>query len=114
MPEVVAEIAAEEGFALHPAKTRAMKRVRRQGVTGPVVNDRINVPRESYDRLKAILTNCLRCRPESQNRHRHPAFLVHLAGRIAWLAASNPWRGAKLWAQYDRIAWPDRLPGQYH
>jgi len=31
----------------------------RQYLAGTVVNERLNVPRADYDRLKATLTNCL-------------------------------------------------------
>ncbi|MEL6773322.1 MAG: reverse transcriptase family protein, partial [Pseudomonadota bacterium] len=103
--EILTEIAAEEGFRLNAAKTRLMRRGTRQRVTGLVVNERVNVPRADYDRLKAILTNCARHGPHSQNRDGHPAFRAHLLGRIAWVAATNPTRGRKLYALFDRIDW---------
>lgn len=40
----------------------------RQQVTGIVVNRHANIARDDYDRLKAILTNCVRHGPQSQNR----------------------------------------------
>jgi RNA-directed DNA polymerase len=77
----------------------------RQTVTGVVVNARPNLPRAEFDRLKAILTNCVRHGAANQNRDRHPDFRAHLAGKVAHLASVHPARGRKLWALFDKIAW---------
>ena len=102
----VGEIARGSGFRLNPAKTRVMRQGGRQRLTGIVVNRRINSPRAETDRLKAILTNCLRHGPAGQNRAGHPDFRAHLSGRIAWVEAVNPARAAKLRAIFERIRWP--------
>jgi hypothetical protein len=106
LARLVAVVAHEEGFAVNLAKTRVMTRGGRQTVTGVVVNARPNVPRAAFDRLKATLTNCVRHGPSGQNRGGHPDFRAHLAGRVAHLAAIHPARGRRLWALFDRIAWP--------
>ncbi|MEM0945175.1 MAG: reverse transcriptase family protein [Pseudomonadota bacterium] len=103
--EILSEIAAEEGFRLNPAKTRLMPQGTRQIVTGVTVNQHINLPRPEFDRLKAILTNCRRFGPESQNRAGHPAFRQHLEGRVAWVEQINPHRGLKLRGLLEAIAW---------
>lgn len=51
----VEAVARAEGFELHPRKTRRMPAHRRQQVTGIVVNERPNLTREAYDRLRAQL-----------------------------------------------------------
>lgn len=51
-------IVQAEGFTLHPAKTRRMAAHRRQQVTGIVVNERPNLARDAYDRLRARLHAC--------------------------------------------------------
>jgi RNA-directed DNA polymerase len=101
----IAVIALEEGFAVTHRKTRAMHRGRRQLLTGIVVNTKPNVPRVDFDRLKAILTNCERQGPQSQNRQRMDDFRAHLAGRIAHVSSINTPRGRKLKAIFDRIDW---------
>jgi hypothetical protein len=106
LAHLVAVIALEEGFALNHRKTRVMRRGGRQTVTGLVVNVRPNVPRAEFDRLKAVLTNCVRHGPATQNRENCPDFRAHLAGKVAHVAAVNPARGRKLLALFDRIAWP--------
>jgi hypothetical protein len=101
----VAAIALDEGFALQLRKTRVMRRGVRQQLAGVVVNRHPNVARDEFDRLKAILTNCIRHGPASQNRDAHPDFRAHLAGRVAHATALNAARGAKLHALFGRIAW---------
>jgi hypothetical protein len=102
---LVAAIAIEEGFEINHRKTRAMPRSHRQLLTGVVVNERPNVRREDFDRLKAILTNCVRHGPASQNRHAERDFRSHLAGRIAHVASLNWERGKKLQEIFRRIEW---------
>src|SRR5262245_39249824 len=101
----VAVIAAEEGFDLHFQKSRFMRRAVCQQLTGVVVNQRPNVRRAVYDELKAILTNCVRHGPATQNRLGHKNFCSHLRGRVAHVEMIHPMRGAKLRAIFERIAW---------
>jgi hypothetical protein len=101
----VAVIAAEEGFALHFQKSRFMRRGVRQQLAGIVVNERPNVRRAVYDELKAILTNCIRHGPESQNRSGQSDFRASLLGRIAFLQMIHPRRGSKLRLLFERITW---------
>lgn len=98
-------IALEEGFSVNFRKTRIMRRGVRQQVTGIVVNEKPNVRREDYDRLKATLHNCARLGPAGQNRERRADFRSHLAGRIAHLSMLNPERGRRLQALFERIEW---------
>jgi len=101
----VAAIALEEGFALQLRKTRVMRRGVRQQLAGVVVNRHPNLARDEFDVLKAILTNCIRHGPASQNRAAHPDFRGYLAGRVAHASALNAARGVKLHALFARIAW---------
>lgn len=94
--EFVLAIALDEGFFIRHLKTRTMRSSGRQIAAGLVMNQRLNVPREDYEQLRAILHNCARDGLESQNREEHPDFLAHLQGRVAYIAATNPERGRKL------------------
>ncbi len=104
---LISNIAADEGFAIATEKSRLMDASHRQTVTGIVVNRYVNLRRSEFDRLKAILTNCVRHGPASQNHAGHPAFQQHLDGRVTWLERLNPQRGAKLRALFNRIDWRD-------
>ncbi|MBN3819692.1 RNA-directed DNA polymerase, partial [Paraburkholderia sp. Se-20369] len=101
----VAAIALEEGFALQLRKTRVMRRGVRQQLAGVVVNRHPNLARDEFDTLKAMLTNCARHGPVSQNRDAHPDFHGYLAGRVAHATMLNAARGLKLQAIFERIAW---------
>ena len=103
----VIRVVTEEGFTLNAAKTRVKSQSDRQTVTGLVVNVKPNVRRRDFDLLKAILTNCVRHGPASQNRDKLPHYRAHLQGRVAFVASIHAVHGAKLRAIFDRIAWPD-------
>jgi len=102
----VAAILHEEGFAVHHRKTRVMRQGVRQYLAGLVANQRINVIRTDFDRLKATLTNCVRLGPESQNREAHPDFRLHIEGRVRWVETINPDKGKRLRAIFEKIEWP--------
>jgi hypothetical protein len=101
----VAAILNEEGFTVHFRKTRVMRQGVRQYLAGIVVNEHPNIVRADFDRLKAILTNCVRHGSQSQNREAHPAFQSHLQGRIAFVKSVNPAKGAKLRKLFEQIVW---------
>ncbi len=99
-------IALEEGFEAHTRKTRFMRCGTCQQLVGIVVNQRPNIRRPEYDRLKAMLFNCLRHGPDSQNREQRPDFRAYLSGRIAYVTQLNPARGRRLRALFNQIVWP--------
>jgi RNA-directed DNA polymerase len=100
-----AAVLLEEGFTVNFRKTRIMRQGVRQYLAGLVVNERVNSVRADFDRLKAILTNCVRYGPESQNRESHRDFRVHLAGRVGFVESINPAKGARLRRILDQIHW---------
>jgi RNA-directed DNA polymerase len=101
----VAAILREEGFHVHHRKTRVMRQGVRQHLAGLVINEHVNVVREDFDRLKAILTNSVRHGAESQNREGHPAFRMHLDGRVGFVEMVNPVKGVRLRRIFERIKW---------
>ena len=102
----VAAIALEEGFRVNTRKTRVMRQGTRQQITGLVVNRHPNMGRDEYDSLKAILTNCVRHGPASQNRDGRANFRDYLAGRISYVMMVNPNRATRLQQLFQAIAWP--------
>ena len=102
---LITRIAVEEGFEINHRKTRDMHRSHRQLLTGLVVNEKPNVRRRDFDRLKATLTNCVHRGPGTQNREGLRDFQAHLSGRIAYVTAINGARGKKLQEIFDRIEW---------
>lgn len=76
-----------------------------QRAVGLVLNSHLNVSRDSFDRLKAILHNCVVHGPDGRNRHGVANFQAHLAGRIAHVEMINPSRGKRLREKFQRIDW---------
>lgn len=101
----VAAIAQDEGFALHPDKTRCLPQHRQQRIRGVVVNAHANTPRQDFDRLKACLHQCVLQGPASQNPDQLADFRSHLLGRIGWVRQFNAARAAKLMGLFGRIQW---------
>lgn len=101
----VGAIALEEGFEVNARKTRLMHRSVSQRAGGLVINAHPNLPRDDYDRLKAILYNCVKHGPVGQNRAGVENFAAHLAGRVAHVRYLNPVRGERLQRRLDQIVW---------
>ncbi len=102
----LAAILLEEGFAVNHRKTRVMRQGVRQHLAGLVTNQLPNVVRHDFDHLKAILTNCVRLGPESQNREGRPRFRAYLEGRVAFVEMVNLRKGKRLRTILEQIQWP--------
>lgn len=102
---LVNQIIREERFRVHRKKRRILRPHQQQRVTGVVVNVKPNQSRSDFDRLKAILHNCVKLGPSSQNHDGAADFAGHLRGRIAHACLLNRSRGEKLLAVYQRIDW---------
>lgn len=102
---LVNQIIRSERFQVNQMKRRVLRDNQQQKVTGVVVNEHPNVPRKEFDLLKAILTNCIRLGPGTQNRESHPDFASHLRGRVAYVQQLNPKRGQRLLHLYEQIRW---------
>jgi len=98
-----AAILFEEGFSVHHRKTSIMRQGVRQYLAGLVTNQRINIVRADFDRLKAILTNCVHHGPATQNRDGHSNFQAHLEGRVAFVESVNPIKGQRLRRIFNQI-----------
>ncbi len=103
--QLVDKLIRVEGFRSNTAKRQVLRRHQRQIVAGVVVNDKLNVCRSDFDRLKAVLHQCVKLGPSTQNKDQHPDFAAHLRGRIAHVTQLNRTRGRKLQAMYMRIDW---------
>ncbi len=102
---LVQKVIRSERFRANKTKRKVIRRNQRQVVAGVVVNDKTSVPRPAFDQLKAILHNCIKLGPRSQNRANHADIAGHLLGRIAHVRHLNPHKGEKLLAMYRRIDW---------
>jgi hypothetical protein len=101
----VGDVARDEGFHVNEAKRRMATRAGRQRVCGIVVNERPNLARHEYDRLKAVLHDAALHGPAAANRAGVGDLRAHLQGRVAWLESLNPAHGARLRERLDAIDW---------
>ena len=104
-PAHVAALLLEEGFRINHRKTRLMRQGVRQQLAGIVANQKLNIRRTEFDRLKAVLTNCIRFGPESQNRERHPEFQAQLHGKVSFVEMIHPERGRRLRGLFEKVDW---------
>ena len=103
----VAAIALEEGFGVNHCKTRILRQGVCQHLAGIVVNRQLNLPRRDLERLEAILTNCIRSGPESQNRDMRPDLRAHLEGRVGFVEMVNRTKGQRLRRLLEVIGWEE-------
>lgn len=100
-------ILLEEGFTAAHRKTKIMPSSVSQRAAGLVLNQHPALPRRERDELKAILTNCLRHGPASQNRRAVPDFRAHLLGRLSHAAHVHQAGALKLRSIFDAITWDE-------
>ena len=98
----VDQVCQQEGFTINQQKFRVIRDSQRQVVTGIVVNDKPQVPRELRRELRAILHNCEKTSVDEQAK-RHPrftgnvgAFSQYLRGIAAYLNMVQPEQGAAM------------------
>ena len=101
-----AAILLEEGFTPNYRKTRIMRHSVRQHAAGLILNQRLTPRRADLERLEAILTNCIRHGPETQNRESHPDFRGHLTGRVSFVESIHAEKGAPLRTLLNQVVWP--------
>ena len=98
-------IVNQEGFNVNPTKVKDPDRSERQEIAGIFVNKKPSLGRDHYKKLRAILYNCVRFGPESQNRECHPNFMGHLRGHIGHMIQVNPKLGYQLLESFNKIGW---------
>jgi hypothetical protein len=103
----IKQIAQDEGFAVHPRKTKVMRPHRRQHLTGLVINDQPSYPRDDYDRLRALLHNAANTSAQEQNRAGIEHFRAHIYGRIAHIGETSTTRRRTLLRLAERVDWDD-------
>jgi retron-type reverse transcriptase len=97
-------IATDEGFAVHPSKTRIMRSHRRQEVTGLVVNDRIGVPRDTLRRFRALLHQIEKTGPDGKSWGKGSDVLLAASGFAQFVRMVDAQAGAPLAAKVEALA----------
>ncbi len=92
----VAWIVGDEGFVVHPDKTRIFRRSRRQEVTGIVVNDKPGVPRRVLRRFRATLFQIEKDGPEGKHWGQSGDVIASIVGFANYVAMVDPDKGREL------------------
>ena len=101
----LAHVVGEEGFEIHPGKTRVFRRGRRQEVTGLVVNDKLAVPRKTLRRFRALLFQLEKDGPKGKKWGALGTDVVSSAiGFATFVAMVDAAKGAPLVARARAIA----------
>ena len=95
----VADIVQNEGFTVHPSKTRVMRRGRQQEVTGVVVNDRLSIDRETMRKFRATLFQVEKDGPAGKRWGASHDVLTALHGFACFIAQVDARRAAPLLAR---------------
>jgi len=102
--KAVATIVADEGFVLHPDKTRVMRRGSRQEVTGLTVNDGLGVPRPLRRRFRSALHQLKRQGPDAVTWGHGPDLFASLYGFASFVAMVQPAHGQPLREEVRALA----------
>lgn len=92
-------VVAHEGFAVHPDKTRVIRKSRQQEVTGVVVNEKTNVSKEELKRFRATLFQIEKDGLEGKHWGQSGDVLSSMMGFANFVNMVNPKKGAELQAR---------------
>ncbi len=97
-------IVKDEGFKVHPEKTRVFRKGSRQEVTGLVVNSgRPTVPRKTLRKFRALLFQIEKDGPEGKAWTPGTNVMHSIRGFANFVSMVTPDKGKKLAEQVDRI-----------
>jgi RNA-directed DNA polymerase len=83
-------IVEEEGFRVNAAKIKTMPAGTRQLVTGIVVNEKLNLPKEKRDSIRGHVATIV------SSSARSGVGVERVRGQLAWLSAVNPQQAVRL------------------
>jgi RNA-directed DNA polymerase len=106
---LVKEIIEEEGFRINHAKEEIRYQNQRQMVTGLVVNQSVNVRKNDYKKLRAVLHNSYRYGVSSEMKKwgadNLQQFRAQLLGHIEFIAMINKEKGERLRNGFRKLQW---------
>jgi RNA-directed DNA polymerase len=99
----VEKIVTHEGLILHPEKTRILRKSRQQEVTGIVVNQKLNVDRETLKRFRATLHHIEKDGLAGKHWGNGSDLLSAIEGFANFVAMVNPDKGHPFLEQVKQI-----------
>lgn len=93
------------GFKINEAKTKTEFPHHRQKVLGIVVNEKPNIPRYEYDRVRCLIHNCMMHGFESQLQRAEkgtiPELMMYIAGKLAYFKQIDETKANRLQDNYE-------------
>jgi RNA-directed DNA polymerase len=96
-------IVAEEGFQLHPEKSRIMRNSTQQEVTGIVVNEKPSIDRKTLRRFRALLHRMEKQGPDGCHWGGSPNVLRSAKGYAHFVSMVDAQKGQRYLDQIERI-----------
>lgn len=97
------KIITSEGLNINPEKTTIMRKGRQQRVTGVVVNEKLNIPRDDMRRFRALLHNILQNGWKDQKWRGTDNLYLSVKGYISFVKMVNAERGLQFEEQLGAI-----------
>jgi retron-type reverse transcriptase len=103
--DIVRKRLEKANFRVNAKKTRVEPHYRRQKVLGIVVNEKPNLPRYEYDRLRCLIHNCLMHGLHTQFKRAGQTsadgLKSHIRGKISYLKQIDEKKAAQLKEKFD-------------
>lgn len=103
--EKITRIVEAGGYRVNRKKLHVQRPTHRQKILGIVLNQKINIPREEYQKFRSLLHNCIKEGFEAQVERADKENVDHLqswiAGKLAYFAMVAPERAEKLRLLYN-------------
>jgi RNA-directed DNA polymerase len=96
-------IVTHEGFTIHEQKTRVLRKSQHQEVTGIVVNEKLNVDRQTLKRFRATLHHIEKDGPQGKSWGNGSDLMAAIEGFANYVSMVNSAKGEKLVEQVQRI-----------
>lgn len=88
--KLIQRIIEEEGFVVNLKKLKTMTAGSRQEVTGLIVNEKLNLPKERRDVIRREVAQI------SSRHNRRAANQARVRGQLSWLSSVNPRQAVRL------------------
>ena len=102
---LVKQSLSSAGFHVNAKKTKFEPRWRRQKVLGIVVNEKPNIPRMEYDRIRCLIHNCLMHGFESQykraGQESAAALRSHIRGKLSFFKQIDEAKSDRLRRKFE-------------
>jgi len=94
------------GFKMNTQKTKTEPKWRRQRVLGMVVNEKVNIPRLEYLRVRSLIHNCFVHGFDSQHKRAGmkttAGLMSHIRGKLSFFKQIDAQKAARLQDKFER------------